>query len=65
VAWYALLYTAVNSLIALGWLTILVWAASRVGRWIRGARVRRYIDRMVGAVLIGLGTEVAVDTLSA
>jgi threonine/homoserine/homoserine lactone efflux protein len=65
VTWYALLYAAVDSVIALGWLTVLVWAASRAGRWIRGPRVRRVIDRLVGAVLIGLGAEVTAETLSA
>ena len=50
---------------ALGWLTALVWAASRAGRWIRGPRVRRIIDRLVGSVLIGLGSEVTAETLSA
>jgi len=50
---------------ALGWLTVLVWAASRAGRWIRGPRVRRIIDRLVGSVLIGLGSEVTAETLSA
>jgi threonine/homoserine/homoserine lactone efflux protein len=65
VTWYALLYAAVDSVIALGWLTVLVWAASRAGRWIRGPRVRRVIDRLVGAVLIGLGSEVTAETLSA
>jgi len=43
------------------------WFGPRAGpgRWIRGPRVRRVIDRLVGSVLIGLGSEVTAETLSA
>jgi threonine/homoserine/homoserine lactone efflux protein len=63
--WYALGYAAVDSVIALGWLTAVAWFASRAGHWIGRPRVRRALDRTVGAVLIGLGVEVTAKALPA
>jgi threonine/homoserine/homoserine lactone efflux protein len=62
--WYALGYATIDSVIALSWLIVVAWAASRASRWIRQPRVRRALNRTVGTVLIGLGTEVAAEALS-
>ena len=63
VTWYALAYASVDAVIALGWLTAVVWLASRANHWIRRPRVRRVLGRTVGAVLIGLGIEVTAKAL--
>ena len=63
--WYALGYAALDSVIALGWLTALAWVSDRAGSWIRRPQARRALDRAAGTVLIGLGLKVAAEALSA
>ena len=44
------------------WCAGLVLAANRARRWLRRANVRRRIERTLGAVLVLLGLELAIDT---
>ena len=62
--WYTLGYAAADSVIALGWLITVAWAAGRAGRWVGRPRVRQALDRAAGAALIGLGLRVTAEALS-
>jgi threonine/homoserine/homoserine lactone efflux protein len=44
------------------WCAGVVLAASRARRWLRRVTVRRRIERTLGAVLVALGIELAIDT---
>jgi threonine/homoserine/homoserine lactone efflux protein len=44
------------------WCVGLVLAASRARRWLTRLSVRRRIERALGAVLVGLGLELGIDT---
>jgi threonine/homoserine/homoserine lactone efflux protein len=44
------------------WCVGLVLAASRARRWLTRVSVRRRIERTLGAVLVALGVELAIDT---
>lgn len=44
------------------WCAGIVLAADRARRWLRRISVRRRIERTLGAVLVALGLELAVDT---
>ena len=41
------------------WFTLLITAAHRARRWLAGGRVKRGLDRITGAVLIGFGVRLA------
>jgi threonine/homoserine/homoserine lactone efflux protein len=41
------------------WFTLLITAAHRARRWLSGGRVKRGLDRITGAVLIGFGVRLA------
>ena len=51
-------------LLTLGWLIGYAFAVERMSRWLRLDRVRRAIDGLLGAVLVGLGLRVGVQALA-
>lgn len=52
------------SLLTLAWLTGYSIAVERLGGWLRNNRVRRVLDAILGAVLVGLGLRVGAETLA-
>jgi threonine/homoserine/homoserine lactone efflux protein len=57
---YALAYAAIDSLVAVAWLAALAWIGDKAGAWSRRPGVKRTLDRVAGAMLIGIGLKVAV-----
>ena len=53
------------SLLTLVWLTGYAVAVARFGRWLRRGSVRRALDAVLGAVLVGLGLRVGSEVLTA
>ena len=53
------------SLLTLAWLTGYAVAVARFGRWLRRGSVRRALDAVLGAVLVGLGLRVGSEVLTA
>ena len=51
-------------LLTLAWLVGYAFAVDRMSRWLRLSAVRRAIDGLLGAVLIGLGLRVGTDALA-
>jgi len=51
-------------LLTLAWLTGYAFAVERMGRWFRRSGVRRAIDGLLGAVLVGLGLRVSAEALA-
>jgi threonine/homoserine/homoserine lactone efflux protein len=51
-------------LLTLVWLVGYAFAVDRVSRWLRIDRVRRAIDALLGAVLVGLGLRVGAQALA-
>ena len=51
-------------LLTLAWLIGYAFAVERMSRWLRLARVRRAIDGLLGAVLVGLGLRVGAQALA-
>lgn len=52
------------SLLTLAWLAGYAVAVERVGRWLRRTSVRRALDAVLGAVLVGLGLRVGSEALA-
>jgi threonine/homoserine/homoserine lactone efflux protein len=52
------------SLLTLAWLIGYTFAVDRMSRWLRRSAVRRAIDGLLGAVLVGLGLRVSSDALA-
>jgi threonine/homoserine/homoserine lactone efflux protein len=52
------------SLLTLAWLVGYSFAVERMSRWLRLESVRRAIDGLLGAVLVGLGLRVGVQALA-
>lgn len=48
-------------LIDLAWYVGVVWLAGRAGRMLRAARVRQWMERVCGAVLVALGVRLMTD----
>jgi len=51
-------------LLTLAWLVGYAFAVERLSRWLRRSAVRRAIDGLLGAVLIGLGLRVGTEALA-
>jgi threonine/homoserine/homoserine lactone efflux protein len=52
------------SLLTLAWLLGYAFAVERMSRWLRLASVRRAIDGLLGAILVGLGVRVSTEALA-
>ena len=52
------------SLLTLAWLVGYAFAVERLGRWLRRSSVRRAINALLGAVLVGLGLRVSGEALA-
>ena len=52
------------SLLTLAWLVGYTLAVERMSRWLRRSAVRRAIDGLLGAVLVGLGLRVSSEALA-
>lgn len=52
------------SLITLAWLVGYTLAVERMSRWLRRSAVRRAVDGLLGAVLVGLGLRVSSEALA-
>ena len=52
------------SLLTLAWLAGYAAAVERLGRWLRQSSVRRALDAVLGAVLVGLGLRVGAEALA-
>jgi len=52
------------SLLTLAWLVGYAFAVERMSRWLRRSAVRRAIDGLLGAVLVGLGLRVSSEALA-
>jgi threonine/homoserine/homoserine lactone efflux protein len=52
------------SLLTLTWLVGYTFAVDRMSRWLRRSAVRRAIDGLLGAVLVGLGLRVSSEALA-
>jgi threonine/homoserine/homoserine lactone efflux protein len=64
-SFYLLLALGFNfCLLTLAWLIGYGFAVERMSRWLRLDRVRRTIDGLLGAVLVGLGLRVGVQALA-
>ena len=50
---------AVHDLLALVWFTVLILSAHRARAWFARRRVKRALDTVTGAVLVGFGVELA------
>lgn len=50
-----LLLAVVWVLIDVAWYSVLIWAAGRAGRLLAGLRGRRWLERVSGVVLLGVG----------
>jgi threonine/homoserine/homoserine lactone efflux protein len=51
----------VHILLGLAWLSAYAWLLDRAVEAFKGSRVRRALDALTGAVLVGLGIRVAAD----
>jgi len=55
----SLVLAAIHAVLGLAWLPLYAYAIDRVGAVVRGAR--RWLERLSGAALIGLGLRLALD----
>jgi threonine/homoserine/homoserine lactone efflux protein len=55
----SLLLAAIHAVLGLVWLPLYAYAIDRIGAVVRGAR--RWLERVSGGALIGLGVRLAVD----
>src|SRR6266576_3164267 len=51
-------------LLTLAWLVVYAFAVERMSGWLRRGEVRRVIDGLLGAVLVGLGLRVTSQALA-
>ena len=51
-------------LLTLAWLVLYAFAVERMGGWLRRSFVRKVIDGVLGAVLVGLGLRVSSEALA-
>jgi threonine/homoserine/homoserine lactone efflux protein len=58
----SLLFGAIFLLLCVGYFTVLLASAARLMQWMRTPRVRRRLDAVTGAVLIGFGVRLATET---
>lgn len=58
-AWQSTLLIGTHYLMGLVWLGLVVLAVSRVGGWLARGSVRRWLDGVVGAVMLGFGIRLA------
>jgi threonine/homoserine/homoserine lactone efflux protein len=58
----SLLFGAVFLLLGLGYFAVLLTFATRLTAWMRTPRVRRRLDAVTGAVLIGFGVRLGTET---
>ena len=56
---------SLGRLLTLAWLAGYAVAVARFGRWLRRGSVRRALDVVLGAVLVGLGLRVGSEVLTA
>lgn len=56
-----LLLTAVHIVVAVLWCSVLIVSVSALGNWLRGARVRRALDRVTGTVIAAFALRLALD----
>ncbi len=56
--------TAIHFVISVVWLSLLVVLLGRVGGWLTNPRVRQWLERATGVVLVGLGLHLALDSHS-
>lgn len=52
-----LLFAAIHALLSLLWFTVIAWTASRAAAVFRRPRVRAWLDRVTGVVLVGFGAK--------
>ena len=57
----SLAMAGVHILLGLVWLSVYAWLLDRTLEAFKGSRVRRALDALTGAVLVGLGIRVAAD----
>ena len=58
----SLLFGAVFIVLSIGYYVALLALATRVTRWMTAPRVRRRLDALTGAVLVGFGVRLAVES---
>jgi threonine/homoserine/homoserine lactone efflux protein len=58
----SLLFGALFVLLTLGYFVVLLTCAARLMHWMRTPRVRRRLDAVTGAVLIGFGVRLGTET---
>jgi threonine/homoserine/homoserine lactone efflux protein len=58
---WSVLLVAIHIGMGLIWQLVLVWAAGRARAVLRRPRVKRWLDRLTAAALIGFGVRVAVE----
>jgi threonine/homoserine/homoserine lactone efflux protein len=58
----SLLFGAVFVVLTIGYFVLLLAVASRVTRWMTAPRIRRRLDTATGAVLVGFGVRLAVES---
>ena len=56
-----MLLGAIHAVEGMLWLTIIAWAVTKAGRFVRQPRIRRRLEAASGAILIGFGLRVALD----
>lgn len=56
--------TAIHFVISVVWLSLLVVLLGRIGGWLTNPRVRQWLERATGMVLVGLGLHLALDSHS-
>lgn len=57
-----LVLATIQVILDTAWCTGLVLAAGRARRWLGRSAIRRRIERGLGAILVALGIELAIDT---
>lgn len=59
-AWGALL-VVIHIAVTFAWFTLVIWVAGRARRLLLKERARAWLDRISGAVLVGVGVKLATD----
>lgn len=62
VALQSVLLIGTHYAMGLAWLSLVALAAARLGGWLSRGRVRRWLDGVVGAVMLGFGIRLAFAT---